>query len=66
MHQSYNGKTAADGQNKSIQVHAFSEHLGQIIGDEGSITPEDLVKVPQLRSVTILKDRKILRAANQD
>ena len=43
-------------------MHAFGDHLGHIIGDEESITPEDLVKVHvlQLRSVTILKDRKIL------
>ena len=55
-----------DGQNKIIQVHAFGEHLGQIVGHEESITPEDLVKAPQLRSVTILKERKIIRAVNQD
>lgn len=55
-----------DGQNKIIQVHAFGEHLGQIVGDEESVTPEALVKAPQLRSVTILKDRKIVRAVNQD
>ena len=55
-----------DGQNKIIRVHAFGEHLGQIVGHEESITPEDLVKAPQLRSVTILKERKIVRAVNQD
>ena len=55
-----------DGQNKIVQVHAFGEHLGQIVGHEESITPEDLVKAPQLRSVTILKERKIVRAVNQD
>ena len=55
-----------DGQNKIIQVHAFGEHLGQIVGHEESITPEYLVKAPQLRFVTILKERKIVRAVNQD
>ena len=55
-----------DGQNKIIKVHAFGEHLGQIVGDEESVTPEALLKAPQFRSITILKDRKIVRAVNQD
>ena len=54
-----------DGQNKIIQVHTFGEHLGQIVGDKESSTPEALVKAPQLRFVTIL-DRKIVRAVSQD
>ena len=55
-----------DGQNKIIQVHAFGEHLGQIVEDEESVTPEMLVRAPKLRSMTILKDRKIVRAVNKD
>ena len=55
-----------DGQNKIIQVHAFGEHLGQIVGDEESVTPEALVRASQLQSMTILKDRKIVSAMNQD
>ena len=47
-----------DRQNKMIQVRAFREHLVHIVGDEESVTPEGLLKAPQLRSVTILKDRK--------
>ena len=55
-----------DGQNKIIQAHTFGEHLGQIVGDKESITPEALMNAPQLRFVTILKDRKIVRTVNQD
>ena len=55
-----------DGQNKIIQVHAFGEHLGQIVEDEESVTPEMLVRAPKLRSMTILKDRKMVRAVNKD
>ena len=29
-----------DGQKKMIQVHAFGEHLGQIVGGEDAVTPE--------------------------
>ena len=67
VHRSYNGKTAADAwAEKNFQVHSFGEHLGQIVGDEESVTPEGLVRAPQLGSVTILKDKMIFRAGNQD
>ena len=51
-----------DRQNKVIQVHAFGEHLQQIVGSE-SVTAEALLKTPQLQCVTILK--KIIQAINQ-
>ena len=55
----------ADGQNKVIQVHAFGEHLEEIVGEEQSVTPELLLKAPQLSSVIILKDKKIIRQVNR-
>jgi hypothetical protein len=53
-----------EGHNKVLQVHTFGEHLGQIVGEEESVTPEALLKVPRLTSVTILKERKIVRSVN--
>ena len=48
----------ADGQNKVIQVHAFGEHLEEIVGEEQSITPELLLKAPQLSSVITLRTKR--------
>ena len=52
-------------QNKVIQVHAFGEHLEQIVGDRESVTPEQLLKAPQMSSVTIAKSKKIIRKVNR-
>ena len=52
-------------QNKVIQVHAFGEHLEQIVGDRESVTPEQLLKAPQMSSVTIAKTKKISRKVNR-
>ena len=49
--------------NKVLQVHTFGEHLGQIVGEE--VTPEALLKAPKLTSVTVLKERKIVRSVQQ-
>ena len=51
--------------NKVLQVHTFGEHLGQIVGEEESVTPEALLKAPKLTSVTVLKERKIIRSVQQ-
>ena len=54
----------SEGQKKIIQLHAYGEQLHQIAGKEDYLTPEILLKVPQISSVTFVKDKKILRAVN--
>ena len=54
----------SQGESKHIQLTAYEEQFSQIVGQQGCITPEVLLKAPHINSVTYIKNRKVLRSVH--
>ena len=50
----------SDGQKKIVQSHAYGELVSQIAGVD-EVTPEVLLKATQFVSMTLVRDKKVIK-----
>ena len=50
----------SDGQKKIVQSHAYGELVRQMVGVD-EVTPEVLLKATQFDSMTLVRDKKVIK-----